>query len=86
MIFTFQDLPSLVSFTFNTWTSELLDAYIIITAYYIYSPPKDPMKWSLEANIIGLASIVGGHTRYNTAYIVTPIVDCYSLWRKVCLS
>ena len=78
-----KNLPSKISFTFDTWTSGPGDPYILVTAHYIDAPASRPDVWELRAKQLIFQEIQGRHTGKNIGEILSRTLAQYELHGKV---
>ncbi|KAJ8457093.1 hypothetical protein ONZ45_g18454 [Pleurotus djamor] len=78
-----KDLPSKVSFTFDAWTSEPGDPFLLVTGHYITAPPDSPNDWSLKAEQLAFKPITGNHSGKNVGSILVRVIDQYEIREKV---
>ena len=78
-----QDLPGLISFTFDSWTSRNGDPFLSMTAHYITAPADDPNDWKLKCDQLAFTPIEGNHSGANMANIILRILDRYEIRHKV---
>ena len=81
-----KNLPSMVSFTFDTWTSAPGDPYLSLTAHYIDAPSDCPNSWLLKSEQLLLQEIKGRHTGKNMSEILCCAIKQYELCGKVQLT
>ena len=77
------EIPSKISFTFNTWTSAPGDPYLSLTAHYIDAPVDSPSAWELKTEQLIFQQIEGRHTSKNMANILSHTLNRYQLGGKV---
>jgi hypothetical protein len=76
----FGAVNGLISFTFDTWTSDSLDPYISVTAHYIVDTLN---KWVLKTEQLVFTLLQGNHSRANIAKTLVCTLDCYDLCGKI---
>ncbi|KIJ51774.1 hypothetical protein M422DRAFT_244123 [Sphaerobolus stellatus SS14] len=76
------NVPSKISSTFDTWTSDAGDAYMVFTIHYINAPKESPNDWSLTNEVLALPNLKGSHSGANQAEILIQLVDCYGFKDK----
>jgi hypothetical protein len=77
-------VPSQISFTFDTWTSETGDPYLSITAHYISAHEDRPQDWELRSEQLAFVPFEGNHSGANMANVLVRTVDRYGIREKVC--
>jgi hypothetical protein len=75
-------VKSLVSFTFDSWTSASLEPFLSVTCHYIASTGK-PGDWQLKTNQLAFTRIQGNHSGANICSMLVHTVDRYNLHNKV---
>jgi hypothetical protein len=76
-------IPSKVSFTFDSWTSDAGDPYLSVTGHYIFAPADKPQEWKLKAEQLAFKHIKGNHSGANISKILVNTLDRYKLRKKV---
>lgn len=82
VLYTIQDIPGKVSFTFDAWTSDPGDPFLSITGHYIDAPADQTGDWVLKSEQLAFNTIEGRHTGKNISQILVRTVDCYNLRGK----
>jgi hypothetical protein len=78
-----KNVPSKISFTFDTWTSAPGDPYLSLTAHFIAAPIDRPNAWELKTDQLIFQEIQGRHTGTNMGDILSCALDRYDLRGKV---
>jgi len=78
-----QDAKGLISFTFDTWTSDSGKPYLSITGHYISAPADKPLDWKLKVDQLAFAPFEGCHSGANMSKILVHTVDRYSIRNRV---
>ena len=76
-------VPGQISITFDAWTSQAFDPYLVVTAHYIYVTPNSHSSWKLENKLIGFSPIVGSHSGQNITTFVMGCLQKYGIVSKV---
>lgn len=78
-----KNIPSRISFTFDTWTSAPRDPYLLLTAHFIDAPADHPNTRELKSDQLIFQEIKGRHTGNNMGDILGCVLDRYNLCGKV---
>ena len=74
-----------ISFTFNTWTSDPSQNFILVTAHFIDSPKDWPDQWAPREIQLAFALLEGHPTGANIASVLQGVLDRYDICEKVCI-
>jgi hypothetical protein len=80
---TLQRVDGQISMTFDSWTSQVGDPFLSITAHYIDAPMENPQQWQLKCEQLAFAPIYGNRSGSNIARILVETIDNYNLRDKV---
>jgi hypothetical protein len=69
--------------TFDSWTSELGNPFLSVTAHYINSPTDKPQEWELKMEQLAFRLIKGNHSGTNIGGILIKVIDKYDIHKKV---
>lgn len=73
-----------VLFTFDTWTSEAQDPYLLVTGHYIVVLDASLNKWELRTVQLAFTHFEGHHSGANMANVLLRTINRYNLREKVC--
>jgi len=78
-----QGIDGRISFTFDSWTSEAGDPYLLVTGHYILVPAGAPQEWELRSEQLAFTAIEGNHSGDNIGNMLVHVVDQLNLRNKV---
>lgn len=78
-----KECAGLVSFTFDSWTSDSGVPFMSITGHYIWAPKDSPQDWELRNEQLAFASLSGHHSGENIATILLEAIQRYDIENKV---
>ena len=78
-----KNIPGKVSFTFDTWTSEAGDPYLLMMGHYISSSKEHPQDWKLKSEQLSFTYTEGNHSGANLGGILIRTIDKYAICAKV---
>jgi hypothetical protein len=81
-----QDVPGLISFTFDTWTSDIGAPYLGVTGHYIDAPKQNPTAWELKCEQLAYTPLHGNHSGANMSKILLHTLDRYDIREKVIIT
>ena len=72
-----QDAPGKISLTFDGWTSEIMTAYLGVTAHFLTA------EWELRSVLLAFTELQGRHTAENAADTLYNIIKDFGIEGKV---
>ena len=73
----FQNVPGMISFALDVWTSPNVYSFLAITAHWITK------EWELKETLIDFCKLVGPHTGENLAEAFVNCINEFNIVTKV---